>query len=103
LDVFWPASEPGCAALALQRRWTDAVAPWSNGHVYQNFPNDDLADYRDAYWGEAFPALLAVRRKYDPGNFFAGKQDVSPRPGVREPPALWPPRVADALARPIEA
>ncbi len=102
-DVFWPAAEAGDDALALQRRWAGLVRPYSAGRVYQNFPNDELADYREAYWGEAFPALLAVRRKYDPVFFFAGKQDVSPHPDRGEPPALWPPHVADALARPIMA
>jgi FAD/FMN-containing dehydrogenase len=102
-DVFWSADEAPDDALALQSRVIAAAVPWCNGRSYQNFSNEALQGYREAYWGEAFPALLAVRRKYDPKQFFAGPQDISRAPGAQYPPPLWPPEVADALSRAIAA
>lgn len=62
----------------------DAVPRQSRtGHVYQNYPVPGLADYRWAYFGDAFNSLLFVKRKYDPGDFFGFEQMISDYP----PPA----------------
>lgn len=59
----------------------NAAEPYRNGHVYQNYPERDLKDYRTAYWGEALKTLQQVKRLYDPENFFAYGQSVAPDPG----------------------
>lgn len=101
LDVFWQDEAEEPAALAWQRGWCATMAPFWNGHCYQNFADPTLADYRHAYWGEAFPALLAVKRKYDPGGLFHFPQMLRPRPGDPNEPPVWPPAVVAALAQPI--
>ena len=59
----------------------DAVMqPYSNGHKYQNYPNRVNVNYRWNYWGDAYPTLLAIKKKYDPGNFFNFQQAITDYP-----------------------
>jgi FAD binding domain/Berberine and berberine like len=83
VDSFWvgqpdgPERKPAEEWLA---QYLEVVRPWSNGHVYQDYPLRHLADYRSAYWGDAFPSLLAVKQKYDSGNLFDFEQSITPPP-----------------------
>ncbi len=86
VDVFWqkPAEENGAKA------WLDGymkvVAPFVNGHVYQNYPRRTLKDYRWNYWGGNFNALLAIRKKYDPDPaFFSYEQSIQAYPEGEDP------------------
>lgn len=103
LDVFWQSEAEQEAGLAWQRGWCTVMAPVWNGHCYQNFADPTLADYRAAYWGEAFPALLAVKQKYDPHTLFRFQQMLRARPGDPNEPPVWPPAVVEALGEPIRA
>lgn len=58
----------------------ELMQPFFNGHMYQNYPIRDFADFRWAYWGDAFNSLLFVKQKYDPENFFHFEQSISPYP-----------------------
>ena len=98
LDVFWQDAVSRAPAEAFQGRWRDMVQPWSEGRIYQNFPEADAPDYAAAYWGRAYPALRAVKSKYDPANLFRHPQAVEP--GSRDA-VSWPPLVVEALGRPI--
>jgi FAD/FMN-containing dehydrogenase len=100
LDVFWYDEEDKPAAEQFLTDWCTLMDRFSNGHIYQNYPSPDVPDYRENYFGRAFPALLAVKRKYDPHDWFTFEQAIKPRPGAHEIPA-WPPRVLAALADPI--
>jgi FAD/FMN-containing dehydrogenase len=65
-------------------RWLATVMksaePCMNGHVYQDYPERDLPNYRWAYWGDAFPSLLQVKQAYDPTSFFRYGQSISEYP-----------------------
>jgi len=61
------------------------LAPFYNGHSYQNYPRDVLTDYRYRYWGEAFDELLTVKEKYDPGNVFTFAQAITAYPPGTRP------------------
>lgn len=102
LDAFWQNEAEQTAGLAWQQGWCAAMAPFWNGHCYQNFADPTLADYRAAYWGEAFPALLAVKAKYDPHTLFRFQQMLRARPGDPDEPPVWPPAVVEALGEPID-
>lgn len=102
LDVFWQDAEQKAAGLAWQQGWGEVLAPFWNGHCYQNFADPTLEDYRFAYWGEAAPALLAVKRKYDPRTRFRFQQALHEMPGDPDEPPVWPPRVVESLRQPIE-
>lgn len=80
-------------------KWSEIVEPFWNGLIYQNFPDAALATYPVHYWGRSWPALAAVKHKYDPGGFFSFPQAVDR--GAPPAPA-WPHKVVDWLARPIQ-
>jgi hypothetical protein len=68
------------AARGWLTQLMSAVAPYRNGHVYQNYPERDLQDYRFAYWGDALTTLQQVKKVYDPDSFFLYGQSVAWRP-----------------------
>lgn len=109
LDVFWYDAADRPAAERFLQDWCELLSGCWNGRVYQNYPSLGVPDYRANYWGEAFPALLAVKRKYDPQGFFRFEQMIAPYPdeaGSAARPgdagaAIGPPAIAAALDEPI--
>lgn len=77
VDVFWDVNGSG---EAQAKQWLDGfmqlMQPFFNGHVYQNYPRNALPNYQQAYWGDAYPTLVAVKNKYDPGNVFNFPQSI---------------------------
>lgn len=104
LDVFWYPQDDRQAAEAYLQRWREVMEPMWNGRIYQNYPNRFAPNYQNKYWGDAFPALLAVKRKYDPQNFFRFPQMITPDIEAGAAPQeqeIWPPAIARALQEPI--
>lgn len=65
-----------------EREWVrsfwSALEPWHEG-VYVNFLGDEGADrIRAAYGPEKYDRLRALKRKYDPDNFFRINQNIAP-------------------------
>jgi FAD/FMN-containing dehydrogenase len=79
IDTVWTTEAERVQCVSWLEGFMQLLAPFSNGHVYQNYVDPSLKDYRTAYWGEAFDRLLAVKQKYDPDNFFHFQQSISPR------------------------
>jgi hypothetical protein len=82
-------SEQGPAASEgdRHRAWVDAfwakVRPYGAG-VYVNFLEaGEGARIREAYPGDTYDRLVAVKRRYDPDNFLRLNQNVTPRPAGR--------------------
>ncbi len=98
---FWTSAEEESKMQAYLARWRSFVAPFWNGGIYQDFADTDCPDYRSNYWGDAFAALVAVKRKYDPSGVFKFSQAIEARPGG-QPPPTWPPTVVAWLHKPIE-
>jgi FAD/FMN-containing dehydrogenase len=77
--------EPGApvaardAAQAFVRRSWEAVHGWGTGGVFPAFPDPDLADAADAYYGANHPRLRQLKARYDPAALFRvpGGQGVS--------------------------
>ena len=77
----------GCQLLDVagfdeQRRWArsywDALAPHHTS-VYVNFLMDEGEErVRQAYGDEKYDRLKALKRKYDPTNFFRLNQNIPP-------------------------
>jgi Berberine and berberine like len=84
--------EPADLAAIWERRVeTAAHEAWVAGHatalrqddagVYVNFVGDEGQDrVREAYPGETWDRLAAVKRRYDPGNLFRRNQNIPPAP-----------------------
>ncbi len=82
IDSVWTTQAERAQCIAWLDGFMQLLAPFLNGHVYQNYVDSRLKDYRSAYWGEAFDKLLAIKQKYDPTNFFHFEQSISPRGAV---------------------
>jgi FAD/FMN-containing dehydrogenase len=101
LDVFYYPDDNKDACSRYLQDFRSLMAPWWNGRIYQNYPTEDAPDFRRNYWGEAFPALLAVKQKYDPDNFFTFPQAIAPDPAAPPPAPTWPDKVVEATRHPI--
>jgi FAD/FMN-containing dehydrogenase len=73
-------SDSARAARDAAQRWLTeswkTVRPWGSGRVFPNFPDPDLEDWRQAYYGANYERLLRVKGKYDPGNSFRFHQSL---------------------------
>ena len=60
--------------------WTDELAaamrPYLTGEVYQNYADEDLADWPAAYYGANYPRLQQVKARYDADDFFHHGQSI---------------------------
>jgi Berberine and berberine like len=66
----------------VNRKWVEefwqAVQPYLSGRVYVNYLGQEGADrVREAY-GPNYERLAALKKKYDPSNFFRFNQNVPP-------------------------
>jgi FAD/FMN-containing dehydrogenase len=62
------------AAPAVSRQWVArswaTAHPWGSGRVYPNFPDPELANWAEAYYGANYERLLRVKQEYDPDRRF---------------------------------
>ena len=70
------ATETDAAREWVRESWA-CVHPWGSGRVYPNFPDPELADPAEAYWGSNRERLLRVKRTYDPQNRFSTAHPAS--------------------------
>jgi FAD/FMN-containing dehydrogenase len=88
-DLYWlkhaTEVEPGASSAEREaahdwvtRSW-GAVHPWGTGRVFPNFPDPDLEDWTQAYYGKNRDRLLDVKARYDPGNLFRFHQSLPVR------------------------
>jgi Berberine and berberine like len=70
------------ATSAANIRWVRDVAtvtePFSTGGVYVNFLGEEGEDQVKAAYGSHFQRLVALKRQYDPTNFFHLNQNIKP-------------------------
>jgi hypothetical protein len=88
IDSFYGT---GSGEQQKAEEWRDRFATFlrgpngfSNGQVYQNYPEPDLKDWEQAYFAEALPRLREVKRQVDPPStqypegFFHFPQSIRP-------------------------
>ena len=68
------------AAAEWSSRSRRILAAEASGGVYPNFPDLDLADWADAYWGPHHARLQETKRRYDPDNLFWARQGLHTEP-----------------------
>lgn len=80
VDTFWIVDADRPRAVAWLDDFMRLMAPYFNGEVYQNYPRRNTPNYRQAYWGDAFPALLEYKLRYNNTHLFDFEQSISPAP-----------------------
>jgi len=80
INSVW--SDPGDdeTNIAWGRRYSASLQPYASG-VYVNFlGNEGDERIREAYGAAKYERLTALKRDYDPDNFFRVNQNIPPRP-----------------------
>ena len=78
----WKDSGEDDKNIKWTREFGDAMKPWATGAGYVNYMTDDEGAKRVRATYEAnFERLVAIKRKYDPTNFFSGNQNITPSTG----------------------
>jgi FAD/FMN-containing dehydrogenase len=62
--------------IAWTRAAWDATRPYSSGGYLLNFLSEEGHDTIRAAFGENYPRLTELKRKYDPTNFFSLNQNI---------------------------
>jgi FAD/FMN-containing dehydrogenase len=59
---------PGPGAVAEAMAVIRSVSPESGSYVNESDFFED--DWQHSYWGDHYPRLAEIKRRYDPGNLF---------------------------------
>jgi hypothetical protein len=74
--------DPDPANKDLITKWTkdywEATHQYSAGGAYVNFMMDEGEDRIKATYGDNYPRLASIKKKYDPNNFFRVNQNIKP-------------------------
>lgn len=65
--------------ISWVRNTWNAMQRYSTGAAYLNFLGNEGSDRVKAAYGENYPRLVELKKKYDPGNFFRLNQNISPK------------------------
>ena len=74
----WTDPAEADAHIAWARGLADALTPYSSGGYLLNFLSEEGHDTIRAAFGENYPRLTELKRKYDPTNFFSINQNIQP-------------------------
>ncbi|MCW3477485.1 BBE domain-containing protein [Limobrevibacterium gyesilva] len=80
IDTTWSKPEGDGPNIAWSRNFWSHMQPHSDGRIYVNFPGhgEDDGLVRTAVGAENYARLVAIKRKYDPTNFFRINQNIAP-------------------------
>ncbi len=80
VNAVWTEDDPDARGhIAWARDFFDAVQPHGRDRVYVNFLGEEGPDrVRQAYGTEKYDRLVALKREYDPTNFFRLNQNIPP-------------------------
>ncbi len=72
----WGTARDTERKMAMSRQIYQAMRPFVSGYAYVNYPDLELTDYANAYWGDNLQRLKQVKSKYDPTDLFKHDQSV---------------------------
>ncbi len=75
---MWPDPAKNEASIKWVRDYSDALTPHSEAGGYINFMSEDDQARVAANFGESYPRLLELKRRYDPDNIFRANQNIRP-------------------------
>jgi FAD/FMN-containing dehydrogenase len=64
--------------VAWARQFFNAAAPYASAGAYVNFMTEEEGNRVAAAYGDNYPRLVEIKRKYDPTNVFRMNQNVQP-------------------------
>lgn len=73
---LWQLDEDTAKNIAWVDGLVEAMRPYLNGEVYQNYADDGLPDWPRAYYGANYPRLQQIKARYDPTDFFHHAQSI---------------------------
>lgn len=85
VDSFWVNDADKPRAEAWLDGFMQLMAPYFNGEQYQNYPRRNTANYRQAYWGNAFSTLLRIKQRYNNTTLLDFEQSITPAPVPNDP------------------
>jgi FAD/FMN-containing dehydrogenase len=74
----WELSGEDKKCIEWARAFFHETAPYASGGVYVNFLTNDEPDRIGAAYGSHMEKLQAIKKKYDPENFFRMNQNIHP-------------------------
>jgi len=73
--AYWEDDEDAVQQLEWSRNYYKDIASYGEG-AYANYSDLELEDWEHAYYGDHWEALVSIKKKYDPENFFHHPQSV---------------------------
>ncbi len=73
-----PNPSKAAALRAWARAYWEALHPYTLGGAYVNFMMEEGEDRIKATYGDNYERLAAIKKKYDPTNFFRVNQNIKP-------------------------
>ena len=81
INAMWADPRENDAHIAWATEFWTAMQPFSTGGVYVNFLGTEGEDrVKAAYEPQTYAKLAALKKKYDPTNFFRLNQNIKPAP-----------------------
>lgn len=81
IAAVWERHESRASVEALHRwlnRYYEAMLPYCDGGAFQNFPDPELTDWANLYYGTNLPRLQKIKAAADPAGVFQFPQSIRP-------------------------
>jgi FAD/FMN-containing dehydrogenase len=75
---MWTDASEDEAQIGWARSTWDAMQPYSSGGTLLSYISAGEDDAIKAAFGSSYPKLQALKRQYDPANFFSQNQNIQP-------------------------